>query len=843
MSKDIPPSRRRIRGTKKDDTFGYATTLSPNLEQWRRLAAEWLVTLREGKSDAMKAMKIFLIDYIHAQGLEANPAHFFNARYRAPCLHETCLAHFKTYKAKVKLHTHVTRFLTYVLEHYFSVENDEGRPVVPAEFKIPIPPMPNQDGSQRGELPFSDKNVLPYRFIRQLREIVCPVEAKSFKDWKWAQAAEDSTHGGSWFVVSPSVIDENDLDCVWREREATKYEREKFGYSESIYEIWSPVRAVALYVKLQLPLRVFQVRMLDSGEADTHRYERGGWIPNKSAHCKGTDKNPYRRGVFRQMTDGIHNLLMTGLFINTNKSADKDKDEWTRGYSIPWQHPDVLRWLEKLRDWQEKYNPISGPTPWTELDLKHLGDQTAEALLKSMGSTCFLFRDAAATDSDRSKPFGKGPLDSLWFKLLAHLEQVCLQENARDLSGAPLVFVKPGSNSTTYYPLHALRVSLITAFALEGGVPLTVLSKCIAGHARLVMTLYYTKAGVTYCTEVMDSATKRLLVNEQENYVRWLKDKTYEQLEASGAYYDPAAIHAVMRANQCNASLLKDDKGLCPRGGWGCDSGGVYINEDSGQVTYGEVPGYPQKNCVRCRWFFTGPAFLDGLQNHWNNLELSMADLGERILKMEGEITALEDELYECEVRDQPFMHHDRLNTLRILHQADYERNNKTAEDLSATHRLIMRCRAISRSRQDVGVVQLVAVGALDNVEIAINECGKLHQILTAVAGSVVYPEHDVSKAILQAGKAFDMMLAKNGREPFLFKLDESELSVVVQHITKLLATEAGSIKSAVHFVEGRQRLAQLGLDSDIARLAQEMAAARVVQLPDIDDSEQMLLA
>ena len=44
----------------------------------------------------------------------------------------------------------------------------------------------------------------------------------------------------------------------------------------------------------------------------------------------------------------------TGLYISTNKTADQNKDQFERGYEIPWQNETVLYWLEKLRNWQEK---------------------------------------------------------------------------------------------------------------------------------------------------------------------------------------------------------------------------------------------------------------------------------------------------------------------------------------------------------------------------------------------------------------------------------------------------------------------------------------------------------
>lgn len=839
----VEAKRRRIFGTKSDDELHYATVLDPCLEQWRTLAAEWLVTLREAKSPAMQSIKLFLVDYIHGQRLETDPAKFLRAGYRAPCFYESCLNRLATKKNIRRIYTKVSLFIDYVLTHYFSVEDDHGNSFIPSEFRNPIPSLPVAVDGHRGENQESDKRVLPYKFITELRNLLCPDKAESFADWQWAQAAEDTDYGGSWFVVPSKLIDEADPDCVWRTRETSPYAQNKFGYAESVHEMWSPVRAVALYLKLQLPLRTYQVRMLDSGEADTQHYVQGKWVRNTGPLAKGSEKNPYRRGVFRQMTDDIKHVTMTGLFINTNKTADKGKDEWSKGYTIPWEHPEVLYWLEKLRNWQAKYNPVSAPTSWTDLELKHLGNPRAYASLQAMGSTCFLFRDAATHGDDRFKPIADGNiLDGLWYKLLRALENQCNNNKLSDPAGNPLIFVKADTQRVTYYPLHALRVSLITAYALEGGVPMTILSKCIAGHARLVMTLYYTKAGITYCTETMDAATKRLMANEQENYARWLKDKTYEQLEANGAFYDPAAIQAVMQSMQNGASLIKDDKGFCPKGGWGCDSGGVYVNDYTGKVTYGEVPGYPQKNCPRCRWFFTGPVFADGLNNHWNHIQLQMGDVGERIVKLEGQITSLEDEQYECQANDRPFLEHDKLSTLRKINQAEYEKNNKYAEDSSATYRLIARCQALAKGQQSDEGAQLVAVGSMQDVQIAISECDKLQQILTAVAGSSVYPEHDVSKAALQAGKAYDMMLARNGKQPVFFCLTEEEQLLVVQHFTKLLALQAGSIKNALPFVEGSRRLAELGLDLDIEQLTQEMVSGQVLQLAPIPRHEPPVL-
>jgi hypothetical protein len=823
----------KIRTATRDVEFLYLKTIDPNLEQWRVLAAEYVATLTASVDGGLNALKMFLVNYIHEQKLPTKPAEFLRADYEPPSFYELCLATRKSKSAVQSVHGSLSRFLDYVLNNYFSVEDDWGRRIVPPEFRNTLPPLPVGLAGHSDAPLESNKSVLPYRYVEELRKTLCPHDAKSFGDLTWAQTAGDSVKGGDWFIVSENAIDRDDPDCVWRLRATSKFEKYTGGVTEShIYEMWSPVRAIALYLKLELPLRTYQVRMLDSGEADTSRYSKGKWVKNDSTLAKGSDKAPCRRGVFRRMSDSLKQVDMTGLYINTNKTADRNKDEWSKGYELPWQHERVLYWLERLRNWQEKYNPISAPMPWTSLEPKHTGAMKAESQLKALGTTCFLFRDAAASGDDRFKPLaGTALIEALWYKLLAQLQQQCAERGERDLSGANLVFVKDHNRTTTLYPLHSLRVSLITAYALEGGVPMPILSKCIAGHARLVMTLYYTKGGITYVTEKMTEAETRLVANDQTNYARWLKDATYKDLESNGAYFNPEAIQAVLHAQSAGASMVKDDKGICPKGGFGCDTGGVFFNDDTSRVTYGEVPGYPERNCPRCRWFFTGPAFLGGLQNHWNFVSLQMTDTGERIVKLEAQIAGLEDEHFECESNDRPFAKQEALDALRRIWQTEMERNNKLGSDMNATLRLITRCRAIATEPGAVKGVKLIAAGTQSDVRLAIQECSKLEQVLTVIAGSTLYPENDIRKAALQAGRAYDLMLALNAKSPVFFRMTEDELVPVVQHMTLMLQAEAGSIKEAMPFVEGALALATYGLDTSVDEFVQRVGSDELPEL------------
>ena len=112
--------------------------------------------------------------------------------------------------------------------------------------------------------------------------------------------------GGGWFIVDESIIDKNDPDCVYRTRETSKYERDTKGVPDMVCELWCPVMSVALLLKLSLPLRTFQVRMLDSGEMDTYKYvqknktEQGEWIKNNCKLSQGNENSPFTKGVLRK---------------------------------------------------------------------------------------------------------------------------------------------------------------------------------------------------------------------------------------------------------------------------------------------------------------------------------------------------------------------------------------------------------------------------------------------------------------------------------------------------------------------------------------------------------------
>lgn len=193
--------------------------------------------------------------------------------------------------------------------------------------------------------------------------------------------------------MTEDQIDRNDPDCVWRVRKVRSYYR-----GGQVLEMWSPVRWVALLVKLILPLRTIQVRMLDSGEADTWRYSAGEWTLNPSRLAQGNERRPLQQGVFRRsnpLSDGEE--ASTVLYINTNKTADIAKSGPEKGYVLPWTSggPDASRCLllaGKAAQLAGEVQPCrAAHIRWTELDGRHIVAKS-EMQLAGYPDAYFLFR-------------------------------------------------------------------------------------------------------------------------------------------------------------------------------------------------------------------------------------------------------------------------------------------------------------------------------------------------------------------------------------------------------------------------------------------------------------------
>lgn len=821
----MPSKKKRFDGRSNDiECLWFTATYGKKWELWRTYAARWLKQQDKALNAHRNAITWFLERYLIAFDIHSHPDAILLRTSDLPDIFQELCKTISSNEAASR-NNKIVWFIDWVILEDYSEPDDHYTP-------IPQVSNPYKIVSSSVSMTETVRNPLPYRYIKELRSIISPSPRGNFNDWTWAntQTGQQRSNGwranllGDWFEVPQKLIDKNDPDCVWRKRVISvgekisvngKTQRAKAEIEK--YEIWSPVRAMVIYIKLQLPLRTYQVRMLDSGEADHLRYDNGQWHENRT-HTFVPDYQPRNRGVFRRIISPEIGEIMTGLYISTNKTADQNKDEIDRGYVIPWQHEDVLYWLEKLRNWQEKYNPIKSPTSAIDLKRKHFGELKSEATRSAMGVFCFLMRDAAAKAMpDKEKPIQDNSLGRLWYQLLQELERRVYSRGETLGNGRAVELVdtyEPGYIEAlkvrTNFPLHSLRVSLLTCYALEGSVPAPVLSKLLAGHSRILMTLYYIKITPATMKEMMSCAEKKINASEANSFRRFLSDMEMNDVIASTAFNDSTSIQAALR-NKNPVGWEPRHIGLCLVGGnsarsneagqvGGCWNGGELIQDkkDPRHRLYGPVPNGPE-NCCRCRWFITEVQYLNALRAHFNSLSYHAQNAANLAVKHEQTVELLEDERLFANKNHRPFTKLSELYEAERRSEKQKVLANEYANDMNATFRLIARLIAMEKMRDNNDHRQkLVSNGTIDDISTPLNlieTASDLWQLSEICEDAEIYPEEAdellKTPAVVKRAEQLNIALMREDYTPVFMTMDDEMKLIVGNAMMRSMAKKA----------------------------------------------------
>jgi len=848
-SKVIPahfhnPVRKRTkeRSSKMfDQTFAWVTRAHPELEEWRAFAATWVAQEVRGIDVRLKALVVFFERYLIKFKIPPMPSYVLSRKSILPNFFETCCVQEKRGKElqgerAATINNRVSEFLDWVLKTHFSLDDDDGAAVVSPAYRNPVERRSHTGGWVRRE---SVHSPLPFGFIEDMRLILA--QGPSFRDWTWAQNALGAPLGAQgrgatdWFSVNESDIDKCDPDCVWRVRE---YEA---GHLE--YQMWSPVRWVALLLKLQVPLRVFQVRMLDSGEADTWRYDNGNWTTNKHKLAQGTARRPLAQGALRR-TDHLKDVKAPViLYANTNKTADQKKSGPAKGYEAAWPctgpvHQNPYYWIERLRNWQEKYNPLTRRTSWTELWSIHIPPKS-EVQLASYPDACFLFRMRESSAGERHLPLSNTILNRPWYELLLALQERLERTEQFDKDGKPFVFVPPrdksNGGSTAYFPLQSLRVTLITALVLDGMVPFPIVQK-LAGHSRLLMTLYYTKIGHSYVGATLEEAAIRLEESKAAGIKRFAADTKRDELMKKVAYNSSSSVKAAIAEDpgaRNPAGWMLLHHGMCMCGGntseveenkqiGGCHNGGPNVGTDM-QPKWAPVPG-GARNCTRCRWFITHPQYLPSLVATFNNRAYHFDEERNSCLAAEERLQEMRRLKFEVEQSGQPFRQMAELLEHERVYEGVMKKFSDTAETLVATWRLIERCTVLLKDELATGN-QLVAAGNISDVKVAFDETeSELLQLSGVCEGVEVYPDLDAGKAIFRRSQLLDLALCREGQLPLFMTMSEADQLACGNAFMRQLAKQVSpgnmqvGMRKVVELMDSGEHLGRM-LGIDIARL------------------------
>ena len=846
------PRQKRVQvvraGQTQDATFQFVTALDgEKMEDWRQLAAGHLAFIDEsdrgGYASRLWVVGRFLHTYIAKHGLY-DPRSLLE--HKAPAIVPRLDAITGARGHETRQRNYVLDFLDWVLrtDSRFCQEDDDGRVTVFADCYNPFPRSHGKQ-SKAPQLAASVRSPLPYKYIVQLRDTLA--QGPNFRDWKWAHGvakdrlggARSGSMAGDWIEVDESIVERGrtDPDFVGEERVVPVFvvrvdqrtgeaKRVQTGRNRRAFFMWCPETAVALLVKLHLPLRTFQVRCLDGGWTDVERCEltENGfgpdgepnfdivWRPNadRSILLNGLLKPDRervgpRQGVFRKMTDPLSERPTTAFFINTNKTADVDKDWVDRGYIIHWENRQVLRWLLKLRNWQEKYNPITKPALWAEMRPGLTNKKPSE--LNAAPPTCFLFRHAASKKGAlaRTQIMPDHSINWLWEKLLLHFEDRLWKEGVRTHNGDRVKLTtgdRVQNDVAVRFPLHALRVSLLTALAFEGGVSLETLMK-LAGHSRILMAIYYQKLGSVMFGKELEDGFRRALERGDERVQGFLMEQTFDEMMKSLVCWDSEALKLAIPvdpADRSPAGWLRVGCGYCLMGGntapggdstlriGGCFNGGRQLNLGKANPMFESVA---PRNCVggKCRWFVTRPEFIREIETRLKFLTRHVRRSQESLTTLQHQSKALAVEKKKAEEADRPFLNRSEESRLDLLIEKAASELNEHLTNFRNSLTLFERCRALLRN--EASSEQYVAQGAYDDVRMVLEATeSELLELSGVSLDAEFFPEYrsELGGDDIRRNQIIDAFFLREYGTPILLRLQPDEQNRLANRLTREIA-------------------------------------------------------
>jgi len=747
---------------RRDPAFAWAAA-SAHLDSWRTALRDWVAQLasREAPVRAGNMILAFVQEKLPAS---TTPADVCRRDGQFPSLGTWMGSRGGITQPSVINQAH--HFFEWYLDTKLSAPDDYGRLVRSPEHWNPL--ALRKTPPRRGE---TNKDALPTAYVRALRELLME------KDWAWAKG------------FSQDYVEVTDALTGKRER------------------VWCPVRACVIALKLFLPLRTFQIRMLDSGEGDARVYEKGNWVPNTGPHAPPSG-SVVQNGFLRPFTDPHTGEIITGMRPNTNKTADLEADERDHGYDIPWQHEEVIAIVDMVRQWQARYNPVKGPTPWSEV-------RRPEVRLSGVarsGSVFFLMREPRGRYVN--DPIDRQRVDQMWGRLLYALQCRLAKAGRTNPNGEPIVLatLHAGRRIRAEYGLHSLRVSLLTALATEGEVPLHILSKIVAGHTSMVMTLYYLKPNPSGINRTLTEAHLKVDREACDLFVASLSSDTRD--EHAIVSNSDAGLASLSRSNSGMWTTM--DTGVCPVGGTRCGDGGPRLPKGR----HAEVPG---GQCVNCRFHITGPAFLPQLTARFQTaaMALNSAIRHHRLAE-----AAARDADSRQLAREREGYRGPALEVDQAYHRVGEveKRIAVLATTVAAAGRLVDRC--IDAARRTPGL-NLVLAGTEGDIVAAVREATELELWDAVCQHAHVHPCPEVDEAMAKRNRAIEHMLARHGKASVLWKLPpDLEASVTNEMMRWHRAEHGADVTFALLGGKTEGLLNPNALVENIAKRLEDAAAA-----------------
>lgn len=566
---------------------------------------------------------------------------------------------------------------------------------------------------------------------------------------------------------------------------------------------YCPVLTTLFLAMFELPLRMAQMKRLDSGEGDVERFDLkdNKWKPNEGPHAGFWNSQNTRRPQ-RGYAARFANSQRTGFYVNTNKTG--------KPYVVPWQNEVLLRLLGELRLFQEKHQPIASPIEPAEYI--EVSDLVPAEALTQYPSLFPLFRvpDKRLLNGHYSLPSNRTTYQ-FWQDLMAELER----RHNLDHPDNTVTIVKRREGASSGQPYgavfrpHSMRVAGITALA-EAGVPITVISKFLAGHETILMTLYYYHLRPDLIHQLCAQAAENMKNGVAAMLLQRLRSLDPSPSLGGLVAIDTAAVKDLSLASRERRMLISDvEIGLCPWQGTRCHDGGPCLKKQTKAgkevSTYGQVEG-GASNCLLCRHFITGPAWALPLAAHGTNLGRRVARLSLRLEEFDARRDELSRTGRSLQAEDA-ILNRAELDRMENVRTAMLKEQELLARALGNAFKLLEQIGEIAQSEAASDLDPAGAlIGQPDSSFVEWGDVSKIEQSAVAHAFGRIYPSLRDEATEAATKVLVDEICHANGLTPIsLLPLtrDEKEdglrtfLSMTTRRLEReeLLALESGTLR------------------------------------------------
>ncbi len=806
----------------------YRNLKNMGFSQWCNFSHEWV---KKGRNIDNKSTIIrkFLEFALEAGQLPKEPGVFFYLRTPNPDL-DTFIETLPLSQQKQSSANIIIDYCQYVMEEScYDIDPETGvaTPINENQYINPYSKQIINYNSQHRPNE-SVKPPLPMDCILNCRNYLIPqfiqykgseISCTTFRQLK----ASQNLYYKDWFDVEEKTIDKNDPNCVYRCIE--RYKENSGRNKETVWQMWSPVKTIAMYCLVTIPLRGIQITYLDSGEADCDKLEiEDGeliWVKNDNPLAEQNFSNRKYRdcGFLRRGEDDS-----VGMRISTNKTSS-----YEGGYEIAYIPEELAPWIIRLRNWQTLYNPINKPTAW--VDIKHTRKINSK-LLSRRGTQCFLFRDPTGkTDYLDTLPTEQPISTSATFsyplpKLLYSVQKTDLPLAEKAGAGETL-----GCYRSKYTP-HGMRVSLITALIADANISPVIVAKLV-GHSNIVMTIYYVKLTQKHIRETLDNGYEVALAKAPERAQALILEGKIKEAESELLFTDSNLM--LKDPDWPAASIKFFDYGVCPVAGNLCHEGGDLREEGGSTVSrYNPVTaGYlGRANCFRCRFFLTGPAFIGGLKTFFQEINAAKYHSKNQLDHYREQQERLEAEEYMAEKSGIPFDNSKVLKLRRIEShiQTESERLDNLVVDQVRLIRLVTdSLKIINDSNDNDGEFKTTQTALVLNtpekeLSIAIDECSTAQMLGEICQNTDLYVSANATAAITSRSQLLDKLAHNNGLEACLFTLTESQQLKVGNQIQALLLKRLGGWGAVNQLHDGAATLNDFSInDTNLTRLREDI--------------------